>query len=81
LLLPLMGLLSDYIGGRPLLITSCIGYIVLGYPFFWLATGSYVELSAAAQLLMVLLYARYAGASPALYAEIFRPGCATPRSR
>jgi MFS transporter, MHS family, proline/betaine transporter len=34
LLLPLMGLLSDYIGRRPLLITSCIGYIVLGYPFF-----------------------------------------------
>jgi MFS transporter, MHS family, proline/betaine transporter len=71
LLLPLMGLLSDYIGRRPLLITSCIGYIVLGYPFFWLATAGYVELAGAAQLLMVVFYAPYAGASPALYAEIF----------
>jgi MHS family proline/betaine transporter-like MFS transporter len=71
LLLPLMGLLSDYIGRRPLLITSCIGYIVLGYPFFALATSGYLELAAGAQLLMVLFYAPYAGASPALYAEIF----------
>src|SRR5215469_1439447 len=71
LLLPLIGLLSDHIGRRPLLITSCIGYIVLGFPFFWLATGGYVELAAAAQLLMVLFYVPYAGASPALYAEIF----------
>jgi MFS transporter, MHS family, proline/betaine transporter len=45
--------------------------MVLGYPFFWLATGGYVELAGAAQLLMVLFYAPYAGASPALYAEIF----------
>jgi MFS transporter, MHS family, proline/betaine transporter len=71
LLLPVMGLLSDYIGRRPLLITSCIGYIILGYPFFRLATSGYIELAALAQLLMVLFYVPYAGASPALYAEIF----------
>jgi MFS family permease len=56
LLLPLMGLLSDYVGRRPLLITSCIGYAVLGYPLFWITTSGYIELAAVAQLLMVLLY-------------------------
>ncbi|MGA7862481.1 MAG: MFS transporter, partial [Stellaceae bacterium] len=33
-LFPIMGWLSDHVGRRPLLITSCIGYAVLGYPFF-----------------------------------------------
>ena len=66
-----MGLVSDYLGLRPLLITSCIGYIIPGYPFFRLATGGYVELAVAAQLLMVLLYVPYAGTCPAFYAEIF----------
>ena len=32
-LLPLMGWLSDRLGPRPLLISSCIGYAVRGYPF------------------------------------------------
>jgi MFS transporter, MHS family, proline/betaine transporter len=71
LLLPLMGLLSDYVGRRPLLITSCIGYAVLGYPLFWITTSGYIELAAVAQLLMVLHYVPYAGACPAFYAEIF----------
>src|SRR5690349_17106191 len=71
LLLPLMGWLSDRIGRRPLLITSCIGYAVLGYPFFLLASSGNVGLAVTAQLLMVLLYVPYAGACPAFYAEIF----------
>jgi MFS transporter, MHS family, proline/betaine transporter len=64
-------LLSDYLGRRPLLITSCIGYVLFGFPFFWLVTSGYVELAAVGQLLMVLLYAPYAGVCPAFYAEIF----------
>jgi len=71
LLLPAMGLLSDYLGRRPLLITSCIGYAVFGYPFFLMATSGYLELAGVAQLLMVLFYVPYAGACPAFYAEIF----------
>jgi MHS family proline/betaine transporter-like MFS transporter len=70
-LLPLMGWLSDRIGRRPLLIFSCAAYIVLGYPFFLMASSGSVALAVLAQLLMVVLYAPYAGACPAYYAEIF----------
>jgi MFS transporter, MHS family, proline/betaine transporter len=71
LLLPLMGWLSDRVGRRPLLITSCIGYAILGYPFFLMASSGNIGLAVLAQLLMVLLYVPYAGACPAFYAEIF----------
>src|SRR5207245_5232742 len=62
LLLPLMGWLSDRVGRRPLLIASCIGYAVLGYPFFLMASSGNVGLAALAQLLMVVVYVPYAGA-------------------
>jgi MHS family proline/betaine transporter-like MFS transporter len=70
-LMPLMGWLSDRLGRRPLLITSCIGYAVFGYPFFLMAASGNTGLAVVAQLLMVLLYVPYAGACPAYYAEIF----------
>jgi metabolite-proton symporter len=71
LLLPLMGWLSDRLGRRPLLIVSCVGYALLGYPFFLMASSGDVGLAITAQLLMVLLYVPYAGTCPAFYAEIF----------
>src|SRR6202023_1919401 len=70
-LLPLMGWLSDKIGRRPLLLFSCIGYAVFGYPFFLMASSGSVALAILAQLLMVVLYAPYAGACPSFYTEIF----------
>ena len=70
-LLRLMGWLSGRLGRRPLLMTSCIGYAVLGYPLFLMAAWGNVTLAVVAQLLMVLLYVPYAGACPAFYAEIF----------
>jgi MHS family proline/betaine transporter-like MFS transporter len=71
LLIPFMGLLADRVGRKPLLITSCIGYVVLGYPFFLMAGSGSAGLAFVAQLLMVVLLAPYAGACPAFYAEIF----------
>jgi MHS family proline/betaine transporter-like MFS transporter len=71
LLLPLMGWLSDRVGRRPLLLASCAGYIVLGYPFFLMSSSGNVGLTILSQLLMILLYVPYAGACPAFYAEIF----------
>jgi nitrate/nitrite transporter NarK len=62
-LLPLMGWLSDRLGRRPLLIISCIGYAVFGYPFFLMAASGNITLAVVAQLLMVLLYVPF-------YAEI-----------
>jgi MHS family proline/betaine transporter-like MFS transporter len=71
ILLPFMGALSDRIGRRPLLIFSCIAYAVLGYPFFLMASSGSATLAFLAVLLMIVLYAPYAGAGPAFYAEIF----------
>jgi MHS family proline/betaine transporter-like MFS transporter len=70
-LLPVGGWISDRIGRKPLLITSCVGYIVLGYPFFLLAGSGRADLAFLAMLLMVILLACYSGAAVALYAEIF----------
>ncbi|MBV9153466.1 MAG: MFS transporter [Alphaproteobacteria bacterium] len=70
-LLPLMGWLSDKIGRKPLLMFSCIAYVVLGYPFFLMAGSGSLALAIVAQLLMVVLYAPYAGTCPSFYTEIF----------
>jgi len=50
-----MGWLSDRLGRWPPLIASCIGYAVLRYPFFLMASSGSVGLAIVAQLLMVLL--------------------------
>jgi MHS family proline/betaine transporter-like MFS transporter len=70
-LLPVSGWLSDRVGRKPLLIASCVGYIVLGYPFFLMAGSGSAGLAFLALLLMVTLLASYSGAAVALYAEIF----------
>jgi len=70
-LLPLMGWISDRVGRRPPLIVSCIGYIVLGYPFFLMSSSGNVGLTLLSQFLMIVLYVPYAGSCPAFYAEIF----------
>jgi metabolite-proton symporter len=71
LLLPFMGWLSDRVGRRPLLIFSCAGYVVLGYPFFLMSSSGSVGLALLSQLLMIAFYAPYAGTCPSYYAEIF----------
>jgi len=70
-LLPLMGWLSDRVGRRPLLLFSCAAYVVLGYPFFLMASSGSVGMAILAQLLMVVLYAPYAGTCPSFYTELF----------
>jgi MFS transporter, MHS family, proline/betaine transporter len=70
-LIPFFGMLSDRVGRRPQMIASCIGFAVLGYPFFLLGSSGRVELAFLAQLLMVAFLALYAGACPAAYAELF----------
>jgi MHS family proline/betaine transporter-like MFS transporter len=71
ILIPFAGMLSDRIGRRPLLMASCIGFALLGYPFFQLASSGRGDLAFLAQFLMVALLSLYAGSCPAAYAELF----------
>ena len=68
---PVMGALSDRVGRRPLFIASCVGYIVLAYPLFLLASTGVPVYAFVAQLILVLLLALYAGPGPAVYCELF----------
>jgi MHS family proline/betaine transporter-like MFS transporter len=70
-LIPFVGALSDRIGRRPLLVASCVGYILLTWPMFALASSGSPMLAFAAQAVLVILLALYAGAGPAVYAELF----------
>jgi len=71
ILIPFMGALSDRIGRKPLLIGSCIGYAILAYPLFVLASSGDVTNAFIAQLAMVVMLSPYAGACPATYSELF----------
>jgi MHS family proline/betaine transporter-like MFS transporter len=71
IVVPLMGALSDRIGRRPLFIASCVGYIVLAYPLFRLASTGVPAYALIAQLILVVLLALYGGPGPAVYCELF----------
>ena len=70
-LVPFMGRLSDRVGRRGLLIASALGYAVLAYPAFLLASSGNVPLALLAQFVLVVLLAVYAGPAPAVYSELF----------
>ena len=70
-LIPFTGALSDRIGRRPVLMISCLGYLVLTYPLFLMASSGDLAWCFAMQLTLVLFLAFYAGAAPATYAELF----------
>jgi MFS transporter, MHS family, proline/betaine transporter len=69
-LLPGLGALSDRIGRRPLLIGACLAYIVLGYPFFLMASSGNLALTVIAMVLMMVCYAPYAATCASFLTEI-----------
>lgn len=70
--IPIMGLLSDRIGRKPLLLACCIAFIILPYPLFSLMlSGSSLTTIILIQLLIALAIAPFSGAGPAAIAEIF----------
>lgn len=70
LLVPFMGLLSDHIGRKGMLLTSCALFIVLPYPLFVV-----VGASTAVVIVVVLAFgaslAIFSGPGPAAIAELF----------
>lgn len=66
-----VGALSDRIGRKPLILTSCIGFIVLGYPsFLLLATGTVLGTVGGLVilgLLLVMLLGTMSATLPALF--------------
>src|SRR5262249_4366124 len=65
ILIPFTGMLSDRIGRRPQLMVLCVGFVVLGYPFFLLGSSGRADLAFLAQFMMVALLSLYAGSCPA----------------
>jgi MHS family proline/betaine transporter-like MFS transporter len=72
LAIPVLGLLSDGIGRKPLLAASCIIFILLPYPLFRIMLdGASLATVLAIQLLVALGIAAYSAALPSAIAEIF----------
>jgi MFS transporter, MHS family, proline/betaine transporter len=69
---PLMGLLSDRIGRKPLLLAACAGFVLLPYPLFVLMlSGVSLATVVVVQVVLALTIALYSGPGPAAIAEIF----------
>ncbi len=71
LMTPLIGALSDRVGRKPLLTASCVGFIVLCYPLYLLATSGAFGVVLAVQIVLVLMTILYSACVPATYAELF----------
>jgi MFS transporter, MHS family, proline/betaine transporter len=68
--LPGLGALSDRVGRRPLMIFACAAYVVLGVPFFLMASSGNLALTVFALLLMMVCYAPYAATCASFLTEI-----------
>lgn len=71
ILIPIVGVISDRTGRKPLMIASCIGLIVLTYPLFLLvAQGSFWSVLLA-QLAFAVVVSLYTGPVAAAIVEMF----------
>ncbi|RKF50090.1 MFS transporter [Paraburkholderia fungorum] len=69
---PLMGALSDRIGRKPVLLTSCVFFLLLSYPLYGLIVSGISFMTFFwTQLLMNIVFTMYSGAGPASLAEMF----------
>lgn len=69
--IPFVGALSDRIGRKPLLIGSCIGFIVLTYPAFLLISQGGLLNATLGQAALGILHGLFIGTSMAALAELF----------
>ncbi len=70
-LIPPLGALSDRVGRKPLLLASCIGYVVLTYPLFLLLNMGNLVAAVAAQVALGALLAVFISTSIAALTELF----------
>jgi len=72
LVIPFAGALSDRAGRKPLLLTCCLGFVLLTYLLFdtMVAQGS-LAVVMVAQVLFALMIASFSGPGPAAISEIF----------
>ena len=70
--IPLFGVMSDQVGRKPLMVTSCIFFIAAPYPMFSIMNGG-ASLSTiiVVQLIVGLAIALYCAALPAAIVELF----------
>ena len=71
-MIPVMGLLSDRIGRKPLLIGCCVAFAIFTYPLFsFMLSGISLLGVIAVQVLFGLIIAMFSGPGAAAIAEIF----------
>jgi MHS family proline/betaine transporter-like MFS transporter len=71
-LAPVAGMLSDRVGRKPILVASCIFFVLLSYPLYaFIVSGISFAPYFAAQLLLTLMFVLYSGCGPAALAEMF----------
>lgn len=70
--LPLVGMLSDRVGRKPLLMAAALGFLVLAYPMFSLVIGERsFQALLTAQIVGSILYALINGVGSAMMCELF----------
>lgn len=70
ILTPLVGLLSDRVGRKPLLLLACILPIVITYPLFLLLPNASLTLTYATMLVLAMPVCFFSGAGPATLCEL-----------
>jgi proline/betaine transport protein TphA len=74
LLIPIMGLLSDYVGRKPIFLGGLISLFLLVFPFFWLLLSGSWWKALASELLLSIVLAPINATVPTIIAEIFPTG-------
>lgn len=71
--IPVMGVLSDRLGRKPLLLSCCIGFAITAWPAFQFLSASKGSVATlmAVQVMFSIILAAFSGPGPAAIAEIF----------